>query len=494
MTELLNKTKYSEIDFELSREILDKFNRGEIGREAKLTVKDIPAINNREILNCSDSEFTLNRERVKAAFTTYNLSPSLLPEANEGTCTFDKETLKEIGIRLYPFYSFGILNGGSATSYADVKKNMSLNKEVYKSLEKLFLEKSSETTGKAKGITPAYINKDGSSGPSFIELKMRALLLEALNYKKLTGNSTENLFPFFQMTSIYNNDEVEKEYKKYGESPYLKDLIKETGIEIHKALTGVQPVITAYTHSSEGHPRDFFTKAHNKENSLLPLPGGHGQCFHVLKEVFKELYARGIRFISLGNVDNIGYSPDPVSLALLALSGKQAGFDFSFKTEVDVKGGVLIIDNNDHLNCADLGAAVSREEVEKAEAEGKAILFNCATGLFSLEYLIHNIDTIASRLPVRFSDQDKDAGKYSQAEQITWEVIGILDDLLIFGVDKFDRFLAAKLLLENFMTSGINLNEYKASNPIAIKLYEGLRNKLKNTFALEEINGRWMPV
>ena len=33
-------------------------------------------------------------------------------------------------------------------------------------------------------------------------------------------------------------------------------------------------------------------------------------------------------------------------------------------------------------------------------------------------------------LPVRFSDQDKDAGRYSQAEQVTWEIIGMLEDFI----------------------------------------------------------------
>ena len=29
---------------------------------------------------------------------------------------------------------------------------------------------------------------------------------------------------------------------------------------------------------------------------------------------------------------------------------------------------------------------------------------------------------------MRFSDQNKDAGHYSQAEQVTWEVIALMED------------------------------------------------------------------
>ena len=39
----------------------------------------------------------------------------------------------------------------------------------------------------------------------------------------------------------------------------------------------------------------------------------------VLKETWQLLYTKGIRFISLGNIDNLGYTLDPLELALLAL-------------------------------------------------------------------------------------------------------------------------------------------------------------------------------
>ena len=55
---------------------------------------------------------------------------------------------------------------------------------------------------------------------------------------------------------------------------------------------------------------------------------------------------------------------------------------------------------------------------------------------------------------MRFTDQDKDAGRYSQAEQVTWEVAGILPAFLSFAVDKYDRFIAAKLFAETLLTSG----------------------------------------
>jgi hypothetical protein len=103
---------------------------------------------------------------------------------------------------------------------------------------------------------------------------------------------------------------------------------------------------------------------------------------------------------------------------------------------VDVKGGILIRDQNDRLNCVDLGVGMNHKEAQNLENSGKKILFNCGSGLFNLTWLLENIDSIIKDLPLRFSDQSKDAGDYSQAEQVTWEVMGMIDDPLIFAVDK----------------------------------------------------------
>lgn len=232
------------------------------------------------------------------------------------------------------------------------------------------------------------------------------------------------------------------------------------------------------------------------------MPGGHGQNFTILRACYQELLEQGIRLVYLGNVDNLGYTVNPVTIALLALQGKEAGFEFAFRTVVDTKGGILIIDQQNRLNCADLGVAISPAEVATIEEEGERILFNCATGLFNLEYLVANLDRIINNLPVRFSDQDKDAGRYSQAEQVTWEIIGMLDDFYIFGVDKYERFLAAKLIMETLMASGLKLHDSRfpeEKDPkkdlkfVATQLHEGLQHKLSTVYGMKKIDGAWQP-
>ena len=384
---------------------------------------------------------------------------------------------------------------------------------LYKSL---FEKSSRNAAGKPKGVTPAYTNPDGSSGASFIELKLRALLIENIRYRKTITSENElfagdagtkaekALFPMFQMTSVFTDKQITEALNEYKNSPLLKDLITETGIDITEIVTGIQPLMAAFTHSSVGKPKQIFTEAWGRDGEMLPLPGGHGQNFLILSKIYRYLYKDlGKKFIYLGNVDNIGNMPDPLSIAMTALSGKQASFEFSFRTPVDVKGGILIVDQFGRLNCADIGPAVSREEVDRQESSGKKILYNCATGLFNLEYLTENLEYIIRNLPMRITDQNKDAGLYSQAEQVTWEVIGMLDQPLILGVDKFTRYLAAKLLLESFMTSGLLLQHEefpedadpsKDLKGTAEKLFSGLRKNLKEVYGMSETVEKWVPL
>lgn len=481
--EMISKLENSIIDSRLTLEILKKYNRGDYDRFKAVTAESFPPVDNRTIVDMSDSvSFGGKRSEMEITLESYSLDPEIfLPRGREDYVMLEGDSLTAIGKALMPLYSFGILNGGSASSYGDSKKNRSFSKDLFGLLEPHFETLSNLSRGKAKGITPAFINPDGTAGPSFIELKMRALLIAGCP-------------SLFQMTSYFNNTQVEETYREYEKSPYLKDLIKVRNNNICRALTGTQPLLAAYTHSREGKNKTLFL---DKEGELLPMPGGHGQCFITLKDIFTRLHKEGKRFISIGNVDNSGYTPDPLSLALLALSGKQAGFDFSFKTAVDVKGGILVRDDRGMLNCADIGVAIDSDTVEQAVDKGEHILFNCATGLFNLDYLMEYIDMIIDALPMRFSDQDKDAGLYSQAEQVTWEVIGILDDILIFAVDKYDRFLAAKTIMETLMTSGISLDSDHYPPDLkdtAERLSRGFEQKLATVYGLELIDSRWQPL
>ncbi|MCL2481411.1 MAG: UTP--glucose-1-phosphate uridylyltransferase [Spirochaetaceae bacterium] len=482
---LVSEMEKNNIDPEITNKILKTINAPNFVNNKSAKVKGIPSADNKIIVDLSreikwEVNYEQAKERLSKLTDTITLDGKKI--SKNGTITLNREELENIGLNLLPFTSLGILNGGSATSYVDYKKNSLYNKPLFDYCEYLFKDLSERYKNSPKGVAPAYINFDYSEGYSFLELKMRSLLIKAQKYIDTTGQKDLGHL-LFQMTSCNNNDQLVNKFKEYANSNILKKLADKTGIDITSPLTGVQPLIPAFTHSSLGKNRDIFTNADGEKGKILPLPGGHGQNFHVLRNIYETLYKEGKRFVYLGNVDNIGFNIDFAEVAILALSGKEAAFDFSFKTPVDVKGGILVYDENDRLTCEDIGLAIPLDFVQEEEKKGKSILFNCATGLFNLEYLVKNIERIIESLPLRLSDQEKDAGKYSQAEQTTWEIIGLLDDFIIFGVDKYKRFLASKLIMENLLISRtgrifsyFEQNKNDPMNSISIKMRKGLDN------------------
>jgi len=500
------------IDPELTGRALAAVNRREAesgGKETSSREKEeyrIPGIDGIRILDRRRSEeYRIPEDLYRERIRELRLPPETLTwgKTEGGVRILPPDRLKDLGLALLPGVAFGVLNGGSASTYADEKKNRDFSPPLFRLFREEFEKTAGLCRGRSKGVTPAFSNPDGSPGPSFLELKLRRLLLLIREYQGRYGRGGDPLYPFVQMTSIMNSREIEEAFEEYRKSPLLESLIRETGVDITRAATGVQPLTAALTHRDDGLPRRIFTQAKGREHGILPFPGGHGQNFAVLKEIYRDLHARGKRYIYLGNVDNLGSTPDLEGIALLALSGSQGAFDFSFRTPVDVKGGILLETREGRLTCADIGAAVSREWTEEQTARGKKLLFNCATGLFSLDWLAENLDRIAAELPLRVTEQDKDPGKYAQTEQITWEVLSMMDRILIFGVDKYGRFLASKLLMENLMLSGIALDhpEYPRTgqpetdlHSLSTKLHRGLEAILTEEYGMKLEGNVWVPV
>jgi UTP--glucose-1-phosphate uridylyltransferase len=502
--EIEKQLKNNNVDTSLTLSILENYNNGLYDHIKPVRVTSIPGIDGKTIIDTTEEGLALplEKERLPSHIQDLLQEPPLKHLLKGSSPIPGRKELALIGTALYQRCAFGVLNGGSATSYIDEGKNIGFDKELFELYKEPFYRIAAMAEGKAKGLTPAFTNPDGSAGPSFMELKMRSLLLGIHACRKVTGRTEVPPLPLFQMTSVSNNDQIAAAYEKYRFSPFLSELIRSTGIDITRASTGIQPLIAAYTHSSLGKPKKLFTHAYGEKNRILPLPGGHGQNFIALKPVYQALLDQGYRYAWLGNVDNLGTTPDPVLLGYFALTGKQAAFEFSFKTAVDSKGGILVEDQHKRLNCADIGAAISAEEVSEAEKKGTSILFNCAGGIFDLKKLCESIDRIIKDLPTRFSDQNKDAGLYSQAEQVTWEIIGMLDDFLIFGVHKYERFLAAKLLTESLLTSGTGLEsplfpDRKAGSTtlrsLGTSLHRGLEERLRKDYGLKEESGQWVP-
>jgi hypothetical protein len=364
--------------------------------------------------------------------------------------------LRRIGVHLLPRVAYGVLNGGSATSYIDVSKNRAVDPEAFAVLGDDFAVLAEAARGKPKGVTAAWIGADGSAGPSFLLLKLRARLLRALEYRIASGDSASAPPPFFELTSPVTAAPLTAAYAAYAVSPLLAPLAAAVGAQRHAAepLGAVQPLLAAFTHSADG-PRRVFGAYAGQADRGLPLPGGHGEAFRVLAPILRGLRGSGVRWAYLGNVDNSGYTVDPGAVAELALRGADAAFEFTPRTPLDTKGGVLTLTGDGRLGVSDLGQGISWSALAAEEAAGKRALFNCAVGLFDLDYLVPRLDEIAARLPIRISDQAKDFGRYAQAEQNLWDVVALVPRPLIRVVEKARRFVAAKTLMETCLASPI---------------------------------------
>ena len=484
------------VDVELALSILTRLEQNDYSSTPTL-VRELPGPNDPAVIDCTGSmRFTVARSAAVDAIGSLGIAvdPVQFATPSGADLSFDESGLRRLGTALSPFMSYGVLNGGSATSYADSTRNSSFDAALYEYYRGHFSKIIDPVLGRAKGLTPAFVQPDGSAGPSFLELKMRGLLV-GTGPENAIGPLAPHL-PMYQMTSSGNDLEISDAYETYRKSPLIKALTTPQTPDVTRVSTAVQPLIAAF---SEYQGRwSIFSDAFGRNDCVLPLPGGHGQCFATLKPVFQSLRAAGKHWVLLGNVDNLGNLPKPEHLALLALTGAPAGFEFAYRTPVDIKGGILVRSEGNRLTCADIGPAISRADVLAAERDGAKILFNCATGLFSLDYLEVHIDRIIAELPLRVSKQEKDAGVYWQAEQITWEVISLMENPLVFGVDKYERFLAAKLFVECLLTSGIGLDDprFPASDEIratAVLLNAGLQRLLGSVYGMIKRGGVWAP-
>lgn len=485
------------VDLDRMVAFMNDLNAGTYDTLSGIEPTTVPDISNPSIIPRTFPCSTLWKMKGTTAAERFKfLELPFLPESvgfwESDSLVFDEAALKKIGIYLYPKTAYGLLNGGTASSYTDIKKNRSINPRVFEKYRDHFDSLAQECKGKPKALTPAYINQDGSFGYNFLLLKLRMILEHKRQYYEMTGKLPCKILPAFQLTSFQTHEAIQNAFRNYILLPELKDIADSIGCSTIEMFTETQTMMAAFTHSSEGFPRRIFDKAEGKPNTGIALPGGHGQNFEILAPIYRKMYSQGIRYVWIGNIDNLGYTIDPVSLAIFALSGKEASFETSYRTSMDVKGGILVCDEHGKFTCADIGPAVSSLRVQDFESRGKSILFNCGIGLFDLEKLLPRLPSISHDLPIRITDQDKDVGLYAQAEQITWEIIALLDDPLFFTVEKSERFIAAKMLLETIMTS---LPPENTDCPnlaeVSQALHRGMTKLLASEYGLIERDGHW---
>ncbi|HWP69046.1 MAG TPA: hypothetical protein VN437_07050, partial [Rectinemataceae bacterium] len=275
------------IDIPLSMEILEDINAGLYDDVKPVLARGVPAIDGTTVIDLRNSGrgdavlFSFDAGKAEANLASLGIALPLSAKiARNGkgnsVANFNADTLREIGLSLLASTAYGVLNGGSATSYADSKKNLALGGGAFDSLAATFRAIAPACVDKPKGITPAYVNPDNSPGASFLELKMRARLLlvaEALasaSDKTHPGDQpkpSREILPLFQMTSTANNPILAAFYAQASRSTLLAPLASRLGMDSALWHTGIQPMISAYSPSSEGRPRKFFDKAYGKPDS-----------------------------------------------------------------------------------------------------------------------------------------------------------------------------------------------------------------------------------
>ncbi|MDP3178564.1 MAG: hypothetical protein Q8M76_11730, partial [Spirochaetaceae bacterium] len=251
------------IDAELTLSILEDYNAGLYDGVKSVRAASVPEVDGVTVIRLGSGgpyavQAALARERLAALALPLPRGAEEVGNVEARRLAFPRSALEEIGWSLMGRTAFGVLNGGSATSYADSKKNMAFGQEVFAALEGPFARMAQLCRDKPKGLAPAFVQPDGSPGASFLLLKMRARLVAAAKAAAAKARAPTGagapFMPLFQMTSVGNDADLRAAYEGYRSHPLLKPLAERTGLDPVDWATGVQPMIAAYSHSSEGRP------------------------------------------------------------------------------------------------------------------------------------------------------------------------------------------------------------------------------------------------
>jgi len=102
--------------------------------------------------------------------------------------------------------------------------------------------------------------------------------------------------------------------------------------------------------------------------SLEWCPPGHGDLYTSLDAtgILDELIARGYRYATVSNSDNLGAAPDPHMMAWFASTGAPYAAEVCRRTPADVKGGHLVVRRSDGRLVLRESAQIPPEDVEAA--------------------------------------------------------------------------------------------------------------------------------
>ena len=259
MTEADLRARFAEVgaDWELSQSILTRLNDGTLNPPAVM-VAEFPPLDGKQILDLrGDGPWSVSRSKAEIALLQLfpEEDPGVILGKNTGqTVLLDGPTLESFGLRLSQITAFGILNGGMATSYTDTKKNQALGAGLYSIYKNDLEQMAMQNEGLPKGLTPAFVQEDGSPGPTYLELKIRVLCQINLAAKK-AGFSGPGL-QLFQMTSHSTQEKLKQALASYESIPSLVDLLPHSPGFLNQTPTAIQN----YQRKRWASPKIFYHK------------------------------------------------------------------------------------------------------------------------------------------------------------------------------------------------------------------------------------------
>jgi UTP--glucose-1-phosphate uridylyltransferase len=131
---LIEKMKSMGIDIPLTQRILDNFNAGKYDHFEPVAVKDIPKVDGDRIIDVTgDVSFSTTAAQAQKAIDALGVQVDIasLGEVRGDTISFDAAALERLGVLLYDVVAYGVLNGGSASSYVDRTKNVGFNQTLF---------------------------------------------------------------------------------------------------------------------------------------------------------------------------------------------------------------------------------------------------------------------------------------------------------------------------------------------------------------------------
>ena len=150
--DLTHRLESAGISVSFTWEVLGRINRGDYFDEP-VEVDGIPNIDGKSIIDMrSLTRFSCDAVVTRRQAELLSIPEHLIDAAvyTNKRMVFDRSLLRSIGDYLLPSVSYGILNGGSATSYADITKNTSFDPTIFKLYRNIIEKVAPQSSGKPK--------------------------------------------------------------------------------------------------------------------------------------------------------------------------------------------------------------------------------------------------------------------------------------------------------------------------------------------------------